>query len=88
MASEASAAIDGYIRAVGADRTRLLDIVEEVQHRFGYVSDEMRAHPLGRDAALIGEVIADEQCFVQMTTSFGGGRIVDWVAGEQLPRIC
>jgi len=48
----------------------------------------MRAHPLGRDAALIGTVIADEHRFVQMTTSFGGGRIVDWLAGEQLPRIC
>jgi hydrogenase expression/formation protein HypE len=48
----------------------------------------MRAHPLGRDATLIGEVTRDEQCFVQMTTSFGGGRIVDWLAGEQLPRIC
>jgi len=48
----------------------------------------MRAHPLGRDAAVIGEVIADEQCFVQMATSFGGGRIVDWLSGEQLPRIC
>jgi hydrogenase expression/formation protein HypE len=48
----------------------------------------MRAHPLGRSAALIGEVIADDQHFVQMTTSFGGGRIVDWLAGEQLPRIC
>ncbi len=48
----------------------------------------MRAHPLGRDAALIGRAIEDEQRFVQMTTSFGGGRIVDWLAGEQLPRIC
>ncbi|MBI5132772.1 MAG: hydrogenase expression/formation protein HypE [Rhodopseudomonas palustris] len=48
----------------------------------------MRAHPLGRDAALIGEVIADDHHFVQMTTSFGGGRIVDWLSGEQLPRIC
>ena len=48
----------------------------------------MRAHPLGREAALIGEVVIDEQRFVQMTTSFGGGRIVDWLAGEQLPRIC
>jgi [NiFe] hydrogenase diaphorase moiety large subunit len=37
---EASAAIDGFIQAVGADRTRLLDIVEQVQHRFGYVSDD------------------------------------------------
>ncbi len=48
----------------------------------------MREHPLGRDAALIGEVVADDQHFVQMTTVFGGGRIVDWLAGEQLPRIC
>ncbi len=48
----------------------------------------MQAHPLGREAVLIGQVIADDQRFVQMTTSFGGGRIVDWLAGEQLPRIC
>ena len=48
----------------------------------------MRAHPLARDAALIGTVVADDQFFVEMTTSFGGGRIVDWLAGEQLPRIC
>lgn len=48
----------------------------------------MRAHPLGRDAAIIGEVIADPNHFVQMTTSFGGRRIVDWLTGEQLPRIC
>jgi hydrogenase expression/formation protein HypE len=48
----------------------------------------MRAHENGHDAAIIGEVVADEHRFVQMTTSFGGGRIVDWLAGEQLPRIC
>jgi hydrogenase expression/formation protein HypE len=50
--------------------------------------DAMRAHPLGRDAALIGEVIADSHHFVQMETAFGGRRIVDWLTGEQLPRIC
>jgi len=48
----------------------------------------MRAHPLGRDAAIIGKVVADERRFVQMNSSFGGARIVDWLAGEQLPRIC
>ena len=48
----------------------------------------MRAHPLGRDAAEIGEIIADAQHFVQMQTAFGGTRMVDWLAGEQLPRIC
>jgi len=48
----------------------------------------MRAHPLGRDAADIGEAVSDDHRFVQMSTSFGGGRIVDWLSGEQLPRIC
>jgi hydrogenase expression/formation protein HypE len=48
----------------------------------------MRAHPLGIAAALIGEVITDEHHFVQLTTTFGGRRIVDWLAGDQLPRIC
>ncbi len=48
----------------------------------------MRAHPLGVDAALIGEVIADAHHFVQLTTAFGGRRIVDWLASDQLPRIC
>ncbi|HMW62977.1 MAG TPA: hydrogenase expression/formation protein HypE [Accumulibacter sp.] len=48
----------------------------------------MRAHPLGRRAALIGSVHADAQHFVQMTTTLGGRRIVDWLTGEQLPRIC
>ena len=48
----------------------------------------MRAHPLGRDAAQIGEVIEDARNFVQMQTAFGGARMVDWLSGEQLPRIC
>jgi len=48
----------------------------------------MRAHPLGSDAAIIGSVHEDAQHFVQMTTGFGGKRIVDWLSGEQLPRIC
>ena len=48
----------------------------------------MRAHPLGRDAAIIGRAVEDTNRFVEMRTAFGGGRIVDWLAGEQLPRIC
>jgi len=48
----------------------------------------MRAHPLGRDAAAIGTVHDDPHHFVQMETRFGGKRIVDWLSGEQLPRIC
>ena len=48
----------------------------------------MRAHPLGQDAALIGEVSFDAHHFVQLSTAFGGRRIVDWLASDQLPRIC
>ncbi|NYZ14165.1 hydrogenase expression/formation protein HypE [Azospirillum sp. RWY-5-1] len=48
----------------------------------------MRAHPRGQDAAVIGRVVEDRHRFVQMETRFGGTRIVDWLSGEQLPRIC
>jgi len=48
----------------------------------------MRSHPLGREAARIGSVHEDRHGFVQMQTRFGGQRIVDWLVGEPLPRIC
>jgi hydrogenase expression/formation protein HypE len=48
----------------------------------------MRAHPQGARAARIGTVVEDSHHFVQMTTGFGGRRIVDWLTGDQLPRIC
>ena len=48
----------------------------------------MHAHPQGRDAAVIGKVVEDPNGFVQMKTRFGGRRMVDWLSGEQLPRIC
>jgi hydrogenase expression/formation protein HypE len=48
----------------------------------------LRAHPLGREAAVVGEVVADVRRFVQMKTRLGGRRMVDWLAGDPLPRIC
>ena len=48
----------------------------------------MRAHPLGVDAAVIGEVVSDHPGFVTMNTRVGGRRVVDMMSGEQLPRIC
>ena len=48
----------------------------------------LRGHPLGRDAAIIGAAREDTHHFVEMETGFGGVRMVDWIAGEQLPRIC
>lgn len=48
----------------------------------------MRTDPHGIDAAIIGEVIDDPLRLVRMTTSVGGERVIDWLHGEQLPRIC
>jgi hydrogenase expression/formation protein HypE len=53
-----------------------------------YLLHTMHSHPLGKEAALIGVVTEDSNGFVEMRTRFGGSRIVDWLAGEQLPRIC
>jgi len=48
----------------------------------------MRAHPLGREAAVVGEVTAGPAGRVTMRSRVGGSRIVDMMSGEQLPRIC
>lgn len=48
----------------------------------------MQSHSLGERASIIGEVLEDTYGFVQMTTKLGGRRMVDWLTGEQLPRIC
>lgn len=48
----------------------------------------MRQHPLGKEAAVIGEVVDAHQGFVTMKTRVGGSRVVTMLAGEQLPRIC
>jgi len=48
----------------------------------------IRQNPFGKDATVIGEVVDDHQGRVIMETRIGGSRIVDMLAGEQLPRIC
>jgi hydrogenase expression/formation protein HypE len=48
----------------------------------------MRAHPQGREAAVIGTVTPGNPGFVVMNTRIGGTRVVDMLSGEQLPRIC
>ena len=52
------------------------------------VLEQMRAHPRGRDAAIIGEVVANHPGMVLMKTEIGGTRVLDVMFGEQLPRIC
>jgi len=48
----------------------------------------MQSHPLGSEAAIIGEVTDEHPGFVMMKTRVGGKRVVDMLSGEQLPRIC
>ena len=48
----------------------------------------LRSHPLGRDAAIIGEVVSDHPGQVILRTGTGGERIVELPSGEDLPRIC
>jgi len=52
------------------------------------ILERMRQNPLGREAAIIGEVVDDHPGMVTMKTRVRGFRVVDMLAGEQLPRIC
>jgi hydrogenase expression/formation protein HypE len=52
------------------------------------IVQRMRQHPLGGEAAVIGEVVADHAGMVLMKTEIGGTRVLDVMFGEQLPRIC
>ena len=48
----------------------------------------LRGDPLGREAALVGEIHAEPDGLVLLDTSFGGSRVVDTLVGDPLPRIC
>ncbi len=53
-----------------------------------YVVEEMKTRPLGGEAAVIGKVEAAPAETVLLRTEAGGSRMVEMLAGEQLPRIC
>lgn len=48
----------------------------------------MRAHPLGANAAIIGEVREEPAAMVFLRTDIGGTRVLDMLVGDPLPRIC
>jgi hydrogenase expression/formation protein HypE len=54
----------------------------------GDALERLRSHPLGAEAALVGEVRAEPDGLVLLDTAFGGSRIVDMLVGDPLPRIC
>lgn len=50
--------------------------------------ERLKAHPLGDQAAWVGEVLESGDALVSMRTPLGGYRLVDWLSGDPLPRIC
>jgi hydrogenase expression/formation protein HypE len=48
----------------------------------------MQAHPLGKQAVIIGSVVAEHPGKVLLKTPIGGHRLLDPLSGEQFPRIC
>jgi hydrogenase expression/formation protein HypE len=52
------------------------------------ILNRMKRNPLGTDARVIGQIIADHPGMVLMKTEIGGTRVLDTLFGEQLPRIC
>jgi hydrogenase expression/formation protein HypE len=69
-----------------ANEGKLLAIV--AQEDVDSALKALRAHPLGKDATVIGGVVNEHPGFVMMKTRVGGTRVVDMLSGEQLPRIC
>ena len=69
-----------------ANEGKLIAVVPDAEAQA--VLAAMRTHENGRQAAVIGRVVADHPGIVAMKTSLGAERIVDMPVGEQLPRIC
>jgi len=69
-----------------ANEGKLLAFVDE--KNADAVLAEIKKDEFGRDAVVIGEVVSDHPGQVFMQTRIGGTRMVDMMAGEQLPRIC
>jgi hydrogenase expression/formation protein HypE len=69
-----------------ANEGKCLAIV--ARERADQVLETMRRHPLGREAAIIGEVVDEHSGRVVLRTRIGGSRFVDMLSGDPLPRIC
>lgn len=69
-----------------ANEGKLIAIVERAQGEAAL--DALRAHPLGADAAIIGEVTDAHPGMLIERTAIGASRVVTMQIGEQLPRIC
>jgi len=69
-----------------ANEGKLLAIV--APETAGAALETIRSHPLGREAAIVGEVCAEPAAMVFLRTDIGGTRVLDMLVGDPLPRIC
>ncbi len=83
---QAACAMLGLDPLYVANEGKLLAVVPP-QHA-GRLLEAMRGHPYGREAAIIGTIVAEHAGMVVMRSAIGGDRVVTMLAGEQLPRIC
>ncbi|MCC5635673.1 hydrogenase expression/formation protein HypE [Nostoc sp. CHAB 5844] len=84
--------VKGVCEILGLDPLYLANegkLVVVVKHdQADQVLSAMKSHPAGKDACIVGEVIASPPGIVFLKTAFGAKRIVDMLVGDQLPRIC
>ena len=84
--------VSGYCELLGLDPLYIANegkvVIIVAEEDVKAVLAVMKKHPLGERSSIIGEVTADHPGKVVMTTEVGGKRIVDMLAGIQLPRIC
>jgi hydrogenase expression/formation protein HypE len=85
-AVQSACEILGFDPLYVANEGKLLAIVSD--NSANRIVEAMRAHPLGKDAVIIGEVTSENGGTVLMKSRIGGTRVVDMLSGEQLPRIC
>ncbi len=93
---EAAILIDNTVQAaadmLGFDLLNIANEGKIVVIVAGDIADRVvaicRTQPLGRRAAVIGEVVAGTESLVELLTKTGGRRIVQMPYGRELPRIC
>jgi hydrogenase expression/formation protein HypE len=65
---------------------RLVAVVSEREAEIALAA--LRRHEMGRDAAIVGEVVDGRSGLVILRTEVGGERVLAMLSGDQLPRIC
>jgi hydrogenase expression/formation protein HypE len=83
---KAACEILGFDPLYVANEGKILFVVPESKAQI--VLDKIREMPYGENASIIGEIVEDTSCKLKLKTIIGSTRIVNMIAGEQLPRIC